>query len=148
MTAFRLQCLLFGLLISWLAATTLPTASAASPIGLWRGADAIFEIFESEGTLSAKIVSLSEPMTVAGKEKTDIYNPDPTKHEDPIIGLIFISGFTKKSDGHWENGTVYDPKSGRTYSCSMDLQDPDKIKLRGFLVTPLIGRDYIWTRVN
>jgi uncharacterized protein (DUF2147 family) len=148
MTVFRPQCLLFGLLISCLAATILPTARAASPIGLWRGADATFEIFESEGTLSARIVSLSEPMTAEGKEKTDIYNPDPTKHEDPIIGLIFISGFMKKSDDHWENGTVYDPKSGRSYSCSMDLQDPDKIKLRGFIGTSLFGRDYIWTRVN
>ena|ERR1700751_215732 len=64
--------------------------------------------------LSAKIVALSEPTTAEGKEKTDFYNPDPNKRNHPIFGLIFKSGFTKKSDSHWENGTVYDPKSGKT----------------------------------
>jgi uncharacterized protein (DUF2147 family) len=148
MNASRLQWLVFGFVISWFAATTLQTACAASPIGLWRGADATFEIFETEGTLSAKIVSLTEPMTPEGKEKTDIYNPDPTKREDPIVGLIFISGCAKKSENHWENGTVYDPRNGRSYSCYVDLQDADKIKLRGYIGSSLIGRNYIWTRVN
>jgi uncharacterized protein (DUF2147 family) len=46
------------------------------------------------------------------------------------------------------DGTVYDPKSGKTYSCTMDLQGPDKIKVRGFIGIELIGRDYIWTRLN
>lgn len=148
MNASRLQCLLFGLVTSWCGATAVPAAHAASPIGLWKGADATFEIFESDGRLCAKIVALSQPRTAAGKEKTDIYNPDPTKRNHPIIGLVFISDFTRKSDGHWENGTVYDPKSGKSYSCFMDVQEPDKIKVRGFIGIALIGRDYVWTRVN
>jgi uncharacterized protein (DUF2147 family) len=77
-----------------------------------------------------------------------LYNPDPKKRNHPIIGLVFISGFTKKSDTRWENGTVYDPKSGRTYSCFIELQGPDKIKLRGFLGTELMGRNYFWVRAN
>jgi uncharacterized protein (DUF2147 family) len=88
------------------------------PIPRPRLGDATFEMFETEGKLSARIVALSEPKTAEGKEKTDIYDPDPKKRNHPIIGLgFFISGFTKKSDTRWENGTVYDPKSGKTYSC-------------------------------
>jgi uncharacterized protein (DUF2147 family) len=142
MKASRPHCLLLGLLTSLFVATAIPAAHAASPIGLWKGADATFEMFESQGKLSAKIVALTEPMTAEGKEKTDIYNPDASKRNHPIIGLIFISGFTKKSDSHWENGAVYDPKSGKSYSCFMDMQD-NKIKVRGFIVIPAIGRDYI-----
>ena len=93
-------------------------------------------------------VGLSVPKTAEGKEKTDIYNPDPKKRNCPIIGLVFISGFIKKSDTRWENGTVYDPKSGKTYSCFMELEGPDKIKVRGFLVVPLMGRNYFWTRAD
>ena len=115
------QYTVLGLVISWLGVTAFSAAQAASPIGLWRGADAVFELFESGGRLSGKIVALSEPTTAEGKEKTDIYNPDPTKRKFPIVGLVFISGLTKKSDSEWENGTVYDPKSGRTYSCLMEL---------------------------
>ncbi len=105
-------------------------------------------MFESEGKLSARIVALNEPKTAEGKEKTDIYNPDPKKRSHPIVGLVFISGFTKKSDTRWEDGTVYDPKSGKTYSCLMDLQGPDKIKVRGYIGIALMGRNYIWTRGN
>ena len=96
-------------------------------------------MFESEGKLSARIVALNDPKTAEGKEKTDIYNPDPKKRSHPIVGLVFISGFTKKSDTRWENGTVYDPKSGRTYSCFMELQGPDRIKVRGFIGNRIDG---------
>ena len=80
-------------------------------------------MFESEGKLSAKIVELSEPNATDGKEKSDIYNPDPRKRNHPIIGLVFISGLTKKSATRWENGTVYDPKSGKTYSCFVETAE-------------------------
>jgi uncharacterized protein (DUF2147 family) len=132
----------------WLGATAVHAADAGSPIGFWKGGDATFEMFETEGKLSARIVALSEPKTAEGKEKTDIYNPDPKKRNHPIIGLVFISGFTKKSGTRWENGTVYDPKSGRTYSCFMELQGPDRITLRGFLGVELMGRNYFWVRAN
>jgi uncharacterized protein (DUF2147 family) len=132
----------------WLGEIAVRAGDSASPIGFWKGGDGTFEMFETEGKLSARIVALSEPKTAEGKEKTDIYNPDPSKRSYPIIGLVFISGFMKTSDTRWENGTVYDPKSGRTYSCIMDLQGPDKIKLRGFLGIALMGRNYFWARAN
>jgi uncharacterized protein (DUF2147 family) len=144
----RLRYLLLAWATAWFAVTAVQATGAASPIGLWKGVDATFEMFESEGKLSAKIVSLSEPKTSEGKEKTDIHNPDPSKRNQPIIGLVFISGFAKTSETRWENGTVYDPTTGNSYSCLMDLQGPDKIKVRGFLGTVLLGRNYIWTRVN
>jgi uncharacterized protein (DUF2147 family) len=148
MIASRLPYLLLVLVASWFGATEVHATDPASPIGFWKGQDATFEMFESGGKLSARIVALSEPKTAEGKEKTDIYNPDPKKRNHPIIGLVFISGFTKKSDTCWENGTVYDPKSGKTYSCFMELQGPDKIKVRGYIGTALMGRNYIWTRAN
>jgi uncharacterized protein (DUF2147 family) len=148
MIASRLPYLLLVLVASWFGATEVHATDPASPIGFWKGQDATFEMFESGGKLSARIVALSEPKTAEGKEKTDIYNPDPKKRNHPIIGLVFISGFTKKSDTRWENGTVYDPRSGKTYSCFMELQGPDKIKVRGYIGTALMGRNYIWNRAN
>jgi Uncharacterized protein conserved in bacteria (DUF2147) len=109
MNAFRLQCLLLGLVTSWFGAVAVSATYAASPIGLWKGADATFEMFESKGRLNARIMALSEPTTADGREKTDIYNPDPRKRNRPIKGLVFICGCTKKSATLWENGTVYDP---------------------------------------
>jgi uncharacterized protein (DUF2147 family) len=123
-------------------------SDTVSPVGIWKNDDATFEIFEDQGKLSGKIVALREPRTPEGKEKTDIHNPDAAKRERPIVGLVFLSGFTQKSQTRWENGTIYDPKSGNTYSCSMELDGPEKINMRGFIGISLIGRTDVWTRVR
>jgi uncharacterized protein (DUF2147 family) len=123
-------------------------AENLSPLGLWENEDATFQIFECNGKLSARIVALNVPRTPAGKEKTDIHNPDPAKRSTPIIGLVFMSGFVRKSDTRWDAGTIYDPKSGNTYSCFMELETPEKIKVRGFIGVSLIGRTEYWSRVK
>jgi len=97
--ATSLSALSVGHLLAWSGCSLC--SRSASPIGLWKGGEATFEVFESEGKLSARIVGLSVPKTAEGKEKTDIYNPDPKKRSCAIIGFVFISGFTKKSDTRW-----------------------------------------------
>ena len=138
-----------GFLILILGAAVLSRAADTAPVvGLWKNEDATFEIFENQGKLGGKIVALREPRTPEGKDKTDIHNPDASKRERPLIGLVFMSGFTRKSDTRWENGTIYDPKSGNTYSCVMEADGPDKINVRGFIGISLIGRTAVWTRVR
>ncbi len=119
-----------------------------SATGVWKNEDATFEIFENQGKLSGRIIALKEPLTAEGKEKMDIHNPDPTKRERPIVGLVFMSGFSRKSEARWENGTIYDPKTGNTYSGSMELEGPETIKVRGFIGISLMGRTDVWTRVR
>jgi uncharacterized protein (DUF2147 family) len=119
-----------------------------SAVGVWRNEDATFEIFENQGRLSGKIIALKEPHTPEGKEKLDVHNPDPGKRERPIVGLVFMSGFSRKSDARWEDGTIYDPKTGNTYSGSMELEGPETIKVRGFIGISLMGRTDVWTRVR
>src|SRR3984893_13836965 len=88
MKASRLQSLPLALIAFWLATTAVRATDAPSPIGFWKGDDATFEMYESDGKLSDKIVALRDPKTSEGKEKTDIHNPDPSKRSHPIIGLI------------------------------------------------------------
>jgi uncharacterized protein (DUF2147 family) len=128
--------------------TTIRAAETASPIGVWKNEDATFEIYENGGKLSARILALREPKTPEGKEKTDIHNPDRSKQDRPIIGLVFMSGFSQKSDSRWDHGTIYDPKTGNTYSCILELDGPDRIKVRGFIGIALIGRTDVWTRAQ
>ena len=123
-------------------------SNSDSALGLWKNEDATFEIFDDGGKLNAKIVGLREPLTPEGKEKTDIHNPDVSKHGRPIIGIVFMSGFAATGSGKWEHGTIYDPKTGNTYSCNMELQGPNRINVRGFVGISLIGRTDVWTRVQ
>jgi uncharacterized protein (DUF2147 family) len=143
---FSIWLILFA---SWVyGAPVIHAAEEASPTGLWKNEDATFEIFENDGKLSAKVVSLREPKTPDGKEKTDIHNPDRSKRDRPIIGLVFMSGFSRKNNTRWDNGTIYDPKNGSTYSCFMELVSPDRINVRGFIGISLIGRTDVWTRAR
>ncbi len=139
------------LLLAGLLAVHWSTASAAetrSITGLWKNADATFDIFNDSGKIAARIISLREPKTPEGKPKTDIHNPDATKHDRPLIGLVFMSGFVPAGTGKWDHGTIYDPKTGNTYSCNMELEDANRLKVRGYIAISLIGRTDIWTRVQ
>lgn len=145
--ALGLRALFFFALI-FASIRPLSAADSSSVTGLWKNEDASFEIYEESGMLSAKIISLREPLTPEGKEKTDIRNPDSSKHARPIIGMVFMSGFTPAGSGKWQHGTIYDPKSGNTYSCSLELQGADTLKVRGYVGISLIGRTEVWKRAN
>ena len=135
-----------------LASAILSGASSAdegtAPVGLWKTQDAEIEIFEVDGTLSGKIAALNKEYTSDRIEKTDISNPDPAKRSRPLIGLVFMSGFTPEGSGKWDHGTVYDPKSGNTYSSFLEYSGGDTLKLRGYIGISLLGRTAVWTKVK
>jgi uncharacterized protein (DUF2147 family) len=140
------QLLLIGLFLTKVYPAVAGESSSA--IGWWQNADATFEIYDEQGALSGKIVSLREERDAEGMTKTDIHNPDASKRARPIVGLVMMSGFVKKSDSHWENGTIYDPRNGSTYSSTLDLDGPNRIKVHGFIGISLFGRTEIWTRAS
>lgn len=131
--------------------TVLPgVAQKNSPIGLWQNEEkrATFEIFKCGDKLCAKIVSLVEPNDKNGKPRTDIENPDPKLKTKPMLGLVFMKNFGYDEDETWENGTIYDPKNGKTYSSYLKMLGPDKIEVRGYVGFSMIGRSQMWTRVK
>jgi uncharacterized protein (DUF2147 family) len=134
------------------ASTVFPVAGRAddetSPVGLWKTEDAEIEIYEVDGKLSGKIAALNKQYTSDGIEKTDISNPDPMKRSRPLIGLVFMTGFTPEGSGRWDHGTVYDPKTGNTYASFLEYHGGDTLKLRGYIGISLIGRTAVWTKVK
>jgi uncharacterized protein (DUF2147 family) len=81
-----------------------------------------------------------------GKPKMDENNPDPQLKTRPALNLELLRDFTFNGET-WENGTIYDPKSGKTYSCKMSLKD-NTLKIRGYIGISLLGRTEVWTRVK
>ncbi|MDO7744042.1 MAG: DUF2147 domain-containing protein, partial [Pedobacter sp.] len=51
-------------------------------------------------------------------------------------------------DGKWTDGKIYDPKSGKTYSCNMNIKDNGQLNMRGYIGISLIGRSETWKRVK
>jgi uncharacterized protein (DUF2147 family) len=141
-----------GFTLAVASAAILAVAAKAEqgtpPVGLWKTEDAQIEIFEVDGKLSGKIAALNKEYTSDGIEKTDISNPDPGKRRRPLIGLVFMSGFTPEGSGRWDHGTIYDPKTGNTYASFLEYDGGNTLKLRGYIGIALIGRTAVWTKVK
>jgi uncharacterized protein (DUF2147 family) len=60
-----------------------------------------------------------------------------------------MTNFVYDEDNVWNDGKIYDPKTGKTYSCKMTLSGNKKsLDVRGFIGFSLIGRTSVWTRAD
>ncbi|MFT4061744.1 MAG: DUF2147 domain-containing protein [Edaphocola sp.] len=133
-----------------LLATCTAFAQSARILGYWfnEEKDAKVQIFKAtNGKYYGKIVWLQEPDR-DGKPKTDINNPKETERNSPLLGLLILKGFNKDSDKLYEDGTIYDPKNGKTYSCKITQESDNQLSIRGFIGISLIGRTTTWTRTT
>ncbi len=124
-------------------------AYAQEITGVWfnEEKDAKIKIYQnSNGLYEGKIVWLKNP-TENGQPKLDKENDDEALQDRQIMGLVILTGLEK--DGNkYEDGKIYDPKSGNTYSCEITPVDNNKLKLRGYIGISLFGRTDYWTRAN
>jgi len=106
------------------------------------------QIYKKGNLFFGKLAWIKEPNDEAtGKPKLDVKNPDKSLQSRPILGLELLKNFKFDGDDVYEDGTIYDPKSGKTYSCKMTLNG-NKLKIRGFVGISLLGRSEVWTRVK
>ncbi|MEZ5196333.1 MAG: DUF2147 domain-containing protein [Bacteroidales bacterium] len=111
--------------------------------------DGKVEIYKENGKYYGKLVWLKFPIDEeTGKPKLDKHNPDDELKKRPSKGIILMNDFVYDGDGEWDDGEIYDPKSGKTYSCYMKLESMNKLKVRGFIGVSLIGRTTYWTRTE
>ena len=63
----------------------------------------------------------------------------------PIEGLIIVKGLSK--DGEvWTDGKILDPANGKSYDCTIKLDDSNTLNVRGYLGFSFIGRSQVWKR--
>jgi uncharacterized protein (DUF2147 family) len=92
---------------------------------------------------------LRSPFDEDGCEWRDSRNPDPDLRDRPLIGLQILSGLHAADDDRsWSGGLIYDPTSGRTYRCTLELDGENRAHLRGYIGVPLLGRTTTWIRVG
>ncbi len=119
-------------------------------IGYWqtKGKNpAKIQIYKTGDRYNGKIVWLKEP-NENGVAKTDKKNPDKARQSRPIVGTEILSGFRFDGDDEWNDGKIYDPESGKTYSCYITLKNKQTLKVRGYIGVSLLGRTEQWTRTT
>lgn len=122
---------------------------AAAIIGVWKTGDgnAMVRIYKNGEKFQGKIVWLKEPNDPeTGKPKLDKNHSEEANRTRPILGLVNIWSFSFKEKNIWDEGNIYDPKNGNTYSCTMKLINTNTLEVRGFIGVSLIGRTDTWTR--
>lgn len=121
-----------------------------SILGKWKTIDdetgkerSIVEIYQVEGKIYAKIVKLLEK----SEENKVCENCKGDNKNKPLKGMVIINGLTKDGD-EWNGGRILDPKTGSEYKCYITLEDPSKLKVRGYLGFALLGRTQYWYKVT
>lgn len=64
----------------------------------------------------------------------------------PILGMEIIRGLVKDGD-EFTGGTITDPKTGKTYKCTI-TKSGDKLNVRGYMGVSILGRTQVWQKVN
>ena len=147
----KLRISLLALLAVAFAPAMAQVPAADAILGKWlnEDKDAHIEVYKDAGKYFGKIVWLKDPIDeVTGKPKVDDENPEENLQNRPIIGLVILKDFIFDGDEEWEDGTIYDPKNGKTYSCYMKLDEEGVLKIRGYIGVSWIGRSSYWTRVT
>ena len=121
--------------------------------------DAKVLITKEKGKYVGKMIWLKEPLygkdeADTGKPKRDKLNPNKNLRNRLVVGIRILKDFTfNASDNSWENGTIYDPESGKTYKCVMKFEKDSKalkgrkLYVRGYIGLPVLGRTTYWHHV-
>lgn len=112
-------------------------------LGLWLTdeGESHVKIFRDGEEFKGKIVWLRNPKDDRGQPVTD-------DNGDPVLNMVFMTEFVYE-DGEYVDGKVYNPKTGKTYYGSMELDGKNVLKLRGSLdQSGWFGRTETWTRVK
>ena len=131
------------------AAALLTVAAAPAPItGRWITSDkaAVVEVGPCHGNGGGAAICgrIAKVLVVDPTKPTrDVANPDPALRTRPILGMVFLTGFTAAGD-RW-NGRIYDPRNGRTYR-SIVTRDGATLKVKGCFGP--FCRTQVWTRTG
>ena len=100
-------------------------------------------LYRNDGKLYGKILNL---LLEEDKGKLCVNCKGKNKNL-AIEGMVIVEGL-ELNGKTWEEGTILDPKSGKTYSCYITFDDDNTLKVRGYIGFSLLGRTQKWIRKN
>jgi len=138
--------LTFFILGSFFSSSLLAQANPAAILGIWfnEEKDAKIKVYKENGKFYGKIVWHKTGDDISAYDEN---NPDPELQKRKKVGLVILTDF-EFDDGQWEDGDIYDPKKGKTYSCVIKLEKDGSLHVRGYIGFSLLGRTTYWTKAE
>ncbi|MBT5859255.1 MAG: DUF2147 domain-containing protein [Flavobacteriales bacterium] len=140
----KITLILFGLLLN-----TLIFSQSHQIEGEWfnEEKDAIITIEKgSDNSYFGKITWMKFPNDENGNPKTDPLNDDENLRSRSRLGMKIMYDFVYDGEEEWDDGEIYDPKSGNTYSGTINMISKNRLNLRGYVGISWFGRTSHWTR--
>lgn len=138
---------LFIIFFSMTVKTYAQKADAITGVWLTEDKDGRVQIYKQNGKYYGKLIWGKDIYEADGKtSRKDVENQNEKLRNRTLLNMVLLADFSY-DDGVWTGGTVYDPKSGKTYSSKIKLQG-NSLDLRGYIGTPMLGRSTTWTRLN
>ena len=106
-------------------------------------AGSVIRVYGCGAAVCAKVVTIEASAPGTRDEK----NPNQALRGRSLCGLEIGQGFKRDNETHASGGTIYDPKSGKTYSGTM-VAEGSSLKLRGYIGVSLFGRTETWKRAT
>ncbi len=118
--------------------TTAHAAAMETPIGVWQN---------PRGTLHVRTRSCGEQLcgdiVWAGAEAvTDAREAGVTT----LIGTELLNDYRHTGNGRW-TGQVYVPDEGRRFYSTIEVMNPNRLRISGCILGGLICKHQEWTRV-
>ena len=143
-------CLMLAASASAGLATVSYAAGLPKEAGVWIDdtGDGAIKIEPCGAKLCGKIVWLKELVNDKGQILMDRHNPDPSLQTRTICGLPVLGQLEALPEGGFDNGWVYDPKEGKSYSVFIEMGGTDRLSVTGYKGVRLLGKTFIWTRAK
>jgi uncharacterized protein (DUF2147 family) len=137
------------MLFIFFSAPPVHTSDGDQIIGSWytQSGNSRIQIYQCDGHQYCGRVEWLQKPERDGHKKTDARNPDESLRSRPIIGLQIMHGFKYNGSGKWEDGKIYNPQNGKTYSARIKLKD-GKLEMRGYLGISMLGKTEVWTKAE
>lgn len=120
-----------------------------SPVGLWKTID------DETGEAKSHVRIIEKNGKLYGTVEKLLLKPQDTrctacegdKKDQLVVGMEILTDL--EQDGkYWEDGEILDPNNGSVYSCYLEMESTDKLKVRGYIGFSLLGRTQYWYRVK
>lgn len=135
--------------LAMLLAAALPARAAdVTAAGLWQKTENgkpvvwVLVVDHHDGTFEGVIARTFpvNPNEICSKCTDDRKNA-------PVVGISFIRNM-KRNGLEYEGGNVLDPRDGEVWKAKMSVSaDGQELTLRGYVLTPLLGKNETWQRL-
>ncbi|MCC8409854.1 DUF2147 domain-containing protein [Mucilaginibacter sp. UR6-1] len=128
-----------------------PQNNGDAILGQWTSEDKkmVVEMYKQGNEYRGKMVWFKDDDSKPMNEWTDKHNPDEKLRNRKLLGMDVVTGLVYDRDSKsYNDGAIYEAKSGKTWNASAKLADKDVLKVKGYWHVKFIGRTMIFRRVK